>query len=247
MTEPIRLVIWDLDETFWHGTLTEGGMRWRAEAEHAVKTLAARGIVSALCSKNDPADVKRVLAAHRMRRFFVFNSISWESKGPRLAAQIAAIQLRPQSVLFIDDNALNRAEAAHFVPGLQIADETIVPVLLDDARCAGKPDRDLARLAQYKLLERRQKDAARTGGDTTAFLRASNITVRIEHDIDAHIDQPHQPAQFHQVAAARGRGCRACAIARVAGRAHHPGRPAACAGQIRRLWTLRHLYSAQPS
>jgi predicted enzyme involved in methoxymalonyl-ACP biosynthesis len=26
MTEPVRLVIWDLDETFWHGTLTEGGI-----------------------------------------------------------------------------------------------------------------------------------------------------------------------------------------------------------------------------
>ena len=83
MTESIRLVIWDLDEAFWHGTLTEGGMRWRPEAEQAVRTLAARGIISAICSKNDPVDVKRVLAAHRMRRFFVFNSISWESKGPR--------------------------------------------------------------------------------------------------------------------------------------------------------------------
>ena len=187
--EPIRLAIWDLDETFWHGTLTEGGVRWRADAERAVRTLARRGIISAICSKNDPAEVGRVLRQHRMRRFFVFNSISWEAKGPRLAAMIAAVQLRPASVLFIDDNALNRAEAAHFVPGLQIADETIVPVLLEDARCAGKPDEGMTRLAQYKLLERRQKDAARTGGDTTAFLRASNITVRIEHDVGAHIDR----------------------------------------------------------
>jgi predicted enzyme involved in methoxymalonyl-ACP biosynthesis len=25
--EPIRLVVWDLDDTFWHGTLAEGGIR----------------------------------------------------------------------------------------------------------------------------------------------------------------------------------------------------------------------------
>ena len=187
--EAIRLVIWDLDETFWHGTLTEGGIAWREESEHAVRTLAARGIISAICSKNDPADVRRVLREHRMRRFFVFNSISWEAKGPRLAAQIAAIQLRPQSVLFIDDNALNRAEAGHFVPGLQIADETIVPALLEDARCAGKPDAKLTRLAQYKLLERRQKDAQGFGDDTTAFLRDSSITVRLEYDVAAHLDR----------------------------------------------------------
>jgi hypothetical protein len=24
--ENVRLVVWDLDDTFWHGTLTEGGI-----------------------------------------------------------------------------------------------------------------------------------------------------------------------------------------------------------------------------
>ena len=27
--EAVRLVVWDLDETFWSGTLTEGGMSYR--------------------------------------------------------------------------------------------------------------------------------------------------------------------------------------------------------------------------
>jgi hypothetical protein len=29
--EPVRLVIWDLDETFWKGTLTEGGITFSPE------------------------------------------------------------------------------------------------------------------------------------------------------------------------------------------------------------------------
>jgi len=57
MSEAVRLVIWDLDQTFWHGTLTEGGVRLRSDAEVIVHTLAARGIMSSICSKNDVADV----------------------------------------------------------------------------------------------------------------------------------------------------------------------------------------------
>jgi FkbH-like protein len=187
--EPVRLVIWDLDETFWQGTVTEGGMVWREAAEHAVRTLATRGIISAICSKNDPAVVEPILAQHGVAEYFVFNSISWDAKGPRLAELIRRIQLRPESVLFIDDNPANLAEASHFVPGLQVADHTIIGALLDDPRCAGKLDLNLMRLAQYRVLERRQRDEAAIGGDAAEFLRESGIKVTIEYDVAAHIDR----------------------------------------------------------
>jgi FkbH-like protein len=187
--EAVRLVIWDLDETFWHGTLTEGGMSWRPEAEQAVTTLARRGIISSICSKNDTAQVEAILARRGIRDYFVFSSISWDPKGPRLARLIEAVQLRPESVLFIDDNPMNRAEAQHFVPGLQISDETIVPRLLADPRLRGKNDPDMTRLAQYQLLDRRAVDQQAAGTDTEVFLRESGITVTIEHDLQPHLDR----------------------------------------------------------
>ncbi len=51
--EPVRLVIWDLDETLWKGTLAEGPIRQIPENQAVVKELARRGIVSAICSRND--------------------------------------------------------------------------------------------------------------------------------------------------------------------------------------------------
>ncbi len=187
--ENIRLVIWDLDETFWGGTLTESGIAWREDHAEIVRALAARGIISSICSKNDPADVQAILAAHGMAEYFVFPSISWESKGPRLAALVAAAQLRAPTVLFIDDNPMNRAEALRFVPGLQVADETCIAGLLENPLVHGKPDGDLKRLAQYRLLQRRQADQAKAAGDTTAFLRESGITVSLEFDIAPHLDR----------------------------------------------------------
>jgi hypothetical protein len=102
---------------------------------------------------------------------------------------IASIQLRPASVLFIDDNPMNRAEAQHFVPGLQVSDETIVPRLLEDPRLRGKDDPQMTRLAQYQLLDRRATDQQAAGTDTEAFLRESGITVTIEHDLQPHLDR----------------------------------------------------------
>jgi FkbH-like protein len=188
--EAVRLVIWDLDGTFWTGTVTEGGLQWRDESEHAVRTLAARGIISAICSKNDIAVIDDILREHGMQDFFVFNSVSWEPKGPRLAALIAAIQLRPENVLFIDDNPANLAEAAHFVPGIQVAGETVIPRLLDDARCQGKPDPALTRLARYQVLQIRQRERGpHSSCDGAQFLRGSEISVQFEYDVGAHAER----------------------------------------------------------
>ena len=186
--ENVRMVVWDLDECFWGGTLTEGGITWNETHAEIVRVLAQRGIPSTICSKNDPAPVLAVLEQHGMRDYFVFPSISWESKGPRLADLVAAVQLRAETMLFIDDNPMNRAEAPRFVPGLQVQSETFIPQLLTHPLLQGKPDPEMQRLAQYRVLERRHVDIA-GGGDATAFLRDSNIRVTIEYDLAPHLDR----------------------------------------------------------
>jgi hypothetical protein len=91
--------------------------------------------------------------------------------------------------MFIDDNHLNRAEAAALIPGLQIEDETFIPKLLDDPRFAGKDDAGLSRLQQYRILESKRDARREAKGDNEAFLRASSIRVFIDYNIDPHIDR----------------------------------------------------------
>ena len=186
--EAVRLVIWDLDETFWQGTLTEGGIEYVEATHQMVIELARRGIMSSICSKNDLAAVQDILTKKKLWDYFVFPSVDWSAKGPRLAALIEAVQLRPATVLFIDDNPMNRNEALYFVPDLQVADETVIPSLLADSRFKGKDDRKLSRLAQYKLLERRRQDQA-VSTSNKDFLHASGITVQLEHDLTGQIDR----------------------------------------------------------
>ena len=48
----IKLIIWDLDETFWEGTLSEGGVK-KTDNVKLVKRLSSEGIINTICSKND--------------------------------------------------------------------------------------------------------------------------------------------------------------------------------------------------
>src|SRR4051794_23844627 len=101
VSEAVRLVVWDLDETFWQGTLTEGGITKYIQNHHdIVIELARRWIMSSICSKNDLAPVKEILRERDIWDYFVFPSIDWTPKAHRIAAIIEAIQLRPQTVMF---------------------------------------------------------------------------------------------------------------------------------------------------
>lgn len=190
MPEAVRLVIWDLDETFWKGTLTEGGITEYVQAHHdAVIELARRGIMNSIVSKNDFTDVKTILQDRGIWDYFIFPSIDWLPKGPRIHALIEAVQLRPSTILFIDDNPSNLGEVKAMIPGIQVQPETFIPLMLSDALFAGKDDKDLGRLAQYKLLEKRKADEAAAGADVTVFLHDSNIRVELDFDVEKHLDR----------------------------------------------------------
>jgi FkbH-like protein len=189
MAERVRLLIWDLDDTFWRGALTEGGIAFIEAHKEIVVELARRGIVSSLCSKNEIETVKAALVAHDVWDYFVAPSVSWEAKGPRIRDLVETIGLRAPTVMFIDDNPTNLEEARSFCPGLQTRGPEFIAEILGDPLFQGKDDRALTRLAQYKALEARRREQTAALGDPIPFLRDSGIEARIETDIEPHIDR----------------------------------------------------------
>jgi FkbH-like protein len=190
IVEPVRLIIWDLDNTFWSGTLSEGGIRAFNEENHKlVPSLASRGIMSSICSKNERDAVRVILEKKGLWNYFIFPSIDWTAKGARVAALVETVGLRPQTVMFIDDNPSNLAEVAAAVPGILVADANFVRAISGHPMFAGKDDVELTRLAQYKLLEQKKHDALTSPLDNTEFLRDCNIQVILEYDVEKHIER----------------------------------------------------------
>ena len=186
----VKLVVWDLDETFWNGTLSEEGITPIAENVEMVKQLARRGIISSVCSKNEP---DRALAALReldVLDYFVLPSVSFQPKGKSIAGIVSALQLRPDNVVFIDDNPSVLAEAGYCCPGMVCLESPHqLAALMDSPFLQGAPDSELTRLRQYRLLAEKQNLKQTEGGSDERFLRASEIRIEIDFAVEENIER----------------------------------------------------------
>jgi FkbH-like protein len=185
----LKLVIWDLDDTLWRGTLSEEEVELDDERAEIVRELNRRGIVSSICSKNDLATARERLERLGLWDEFVFASISWSPKGVRIAQIIDDMQLRAPNVLFVDDNAGNLREALHYVPELQTAGVEQLGELLALPQSQGKDDRSLTRLQQYRLLERKVSDRELATVSNEEFLRSCEIAVELRAPTGADVER----------------------------------------------------------
>lgn len=175
----IKLVIWDLDETLWHGTLDAGDtVRLIEERAELVRALNAHGIVSSICSKNDFATARSQLEAFGLWDEFVFPEISYQPKGEAVAAIIADMQLRAENTLFIDDNHVNLNEAMFRLSGLNTLDATLPSVEAELRRLLTDQAASRNRVAEYRNLQAKRDDRRAQGAvSDEAFLRSCEIKV----------------------------------------------------------------------
>jgi len=187
----IKLVIWDLDDTLWKGTLSEGGASLPEENARLIKDLTDCGIINSICSKNEYDPTKLHLQELGMWDYFVFPSINWDSKGPQIDNKLDKMALRPVNVLFLDDNPSNLGEAKHFLPDIQIGGPEVIKEMITQVAQLEKKDVQHKRLNQYKILE--EKDtASKSYSSNEAFLYDSHIKVEIHYDCLNQLSRIHE-------------------------------------------------------
>jgi FkbH-like protein len=136
-----RAVVVDLDNTLWGGVVGDDGLSGivlgggtAGEAyqdfQVALKELTGRGILLAVCSKNDP---EVALAPFREHPEMVLKEddiaafvANWEPKSENIRTISSTLGLGLASLTFLDDNPYERAEVRRALP------EVDVPVLPDD-------------------------------------------------------------------------------------------------------------------
>lgn len=179
--EKIKLIIWDMDETFWSGTLSEESVCLSDENKDLIVNLTDIGIVNSICSKNYENQVVDELNKYNLTDYFVFKSVNWEPKGSRVKQLIENMQLRAANVLFIDDNPSNLEEVKYFCPEIMLAGPEIISDLIKWTNNQEKKDIAHKRLKQYKVLEEKnvQKKNFASNED---FLFSSNIKLEIKYD-----------------------------------------------------------------
>ena len=186
-----KLIIWDLDETLWSGTLSEGGVEFKPEVLSFIEELVTKGIMNSICSKNEGIDrVKEEFLNRGYQKFwdlFVFPSINWLPKGERVKSIIKGMNLRAENVIFIDDNSSNIGEVKFYSPDIMTATVEQIPKMMEELYLVNDYDFEHTRLKQYKILE--TKALAQKEISNEEFLRESNIRICFKNDCLENIDR----------------------------------------------------------
>lgn len=179
--DKLKLVIWDLDQTFWSGTLSEGGISPIDSHAALLKALTECGIVNSVSSKNDAEAAEEVLHKLGVSDYFVFNNINWQSKGEQIRKKLEDMHLRSENVLFIDDDRRNLEEALYYNPGLHVETPDFIPALQRYISAKTPTDLSHGRLAHYKLLEEK-REAQNRFSSKEDFLFHSEICLTLHTD-----------------------------------------------------------------
>ena len=175
-TRKVKCVIWDLDETLWDGSLAENeNVVGRLEIIDLVKKLDERGIINSICSKNIYKDAQKKLQEFGIWHYFVFPAIDFVPKGQTIKNIIDSLQLRPDSVLFIDDNIGNRNEVEYYCENIMAIDSNDAQFLSAMEQLIEQTE-GTSRLGQYKIIEEKH-NAKQKCVDNIRFLENSEITM----------------------------------------------------------------------
>lgn len=181
-----KLLIWDLDDTLWHGTLAEGDVPELIESRvAAIRQLNGCGVVHSICSKNDLGKAQAELERFGLWDQFVFPEISFEPKGELVKRIIGDMQLRAPDVVFIDDNEMNLREVEFVNPGIRTIDargervEEFLTELVEKTKGVSK-----SRIPEYRILEQKRADRESGQSSNDDFLRSCDIAVALVRRTD---------------------------------------------------------------
>lgn len=132
-----KALVVDLDNTLWGGVIGEDGMTGiKLSAEYpgasyqalqrAMLDLAQRGILLAVCSKNNHEDAMEVLEHHPdmllRPQHFAAMRINWNDKAQNLHEIAAELNFGIDSLAFLDDNPVEREHVRTTLPEVKVID-----------------------------------------------------------------------------------------------------------------------------
>lgn len=196
-----KCLVLDLDNTIWGGVIGDDGLdgialapgEARGEAFRSVQLAALelrrRGVVLAVCSKNDEDKARQPFRSHpgmvlKEEDIAVFVA-NWDDKASNIEQIAARLELGLDAMVLLDDNPVERAQVRQAIPLVA------VPELGEDPSdfvrrltCAGYfesvsfTNEDLLRAGEYKVNAERTELRERSR-DLGEFLRSLEMEIEL--------------------------------------------------------------------
>jgi FkbH-like protein len=184
-----KVIVSDLDNTLWHGVIGEGSIEHDHARQKLLKALKDRGVVLAINSKNDPANV-HWRGGTLQDTDFVFSAISWEPKVRGMRRIQDGLNVKTKDFVFIDDRedelALMKAAHAEVVCLNATDPSTWTRLALWCERLDEHPDMD--RTLMYRQREERkafERDVDISDEERRSLFAELQLSVDIEEAASA--------------------------------------------------------------
>ncbi len=196
-----KCIVLDLDNTLWGGVIGEDGLegiklgptsegRPFQECQRYLLSLFNRGVILAVNSKNNFDDVLKVFNEHPYmilkEKHFSSMQINWDDKISNMKAIAEDINIGLESLVFIDDDKLNREMVKDALPEVFVVDLPEDPSLylrtimgINDFNMLQITEEDKKKGEMYAAQKSRQ-EIRKKMTDITEYLRKLETVVQIE-------------------------------------------------------------------
>ena len=195
-----KLLILDLDNTLWGGIIGEDGVDGIQlsddhegaifkDIQRLIIKMKYRGVILAVCSKNNLSDVKKVWDNNPhiilKKNDFVSCKINWQNKALNIKEIVEELNIGLDSVVFIDDIPHERDNIKEQLPMVTVPD---YPKIIDDLPAFYRDvfdkyfkkikttEEDINKTTQYILNKKRNDESIHM--DFSQFIKGLDISVQ---------------------------------------------------------------------
>ena len=195
-----KCLILDLDNTLWGGVIGDDGVeniqigdleqgKAFTELQYWVRELERRGVLLAICSKNDESVAKIPFEKHpdmvlKLDHIAIFVA-NWESKVDNIKKIKSFLNIGYDAIVFIDDNPYERGAVKHHLPDVTVPDlpedpadylSFICGLNLFETTAYTQDDRERTAYFQQEL---KRENAQSSFTDEKGFLKSLGMTCEI--------------------------------------------------------------------
>ncbi|MEW2527355.1 HAD-IIIC family phosphatase [Streptomyces sp. NPDC047071] len=199
----VKCLVWDLDDTLWDGVVLEGDAPVPyAAAVGTVRALDRRGVLHAVASRGEHDVAAAHLAAHGLDPLFTVLEVGWGAKSRAVERIAAELNIGLDTVAFIDNDAVERAEVAAALPDVRCyaAHEAELLTSYPEFTPRFLTDESALRRDLYRTERRRKAAEAEHTGPPARFLASLGLVLTVRRATEADLARAHElTVRTHQL------------------------------------------------
>ncbi|MVO86453.1 HAD-IIIC family phosphatase [Streptomyces sp. p1417] len=201
--QKVKCLVWDLDDTLWDGVVLEGDEPLPfATAVKALHTLDRRGILHAVASRGEHHIAAGHLAAQGLDDLFTVLEVSWGAKSAAVERIAAELNIGIDTVAFVDNDAVERAEVAAALPDVRCyaADAVAELDTYEEFTPEFVTDESAQRRRLYRTERRRKEAETGHSGPPAEFLASLDLVLTVRRATETDLARAHElTVRTHQL------------------------------------------------